>query len=306
MPYLNFNTVRPATKLVIIFFSIITFGIIVFFTGILIGKIVLGMHLDQVNDVLYGRYQLLTDWQLKFFQALQTIGFFIIPGIFLKWLFSSESEHYFNTSGKPGFRKIIFLLVLFIAGGPFINWLVELNQNISLPDSLSTMESNLRSVEDLYAQLSHRLLNANTLGVYFINILLIAILPAIGEELIFRGVFQKLFFEITHNIHVAVLITAILFSAIHGQFFGFLPRFFLGLMFGYLMVWSNTIWLPIAAHFINNALVVTAFFLGNRFNLNLSLESTGININYGIVLAVSACFIGTMLYMIRKYNPLNR
>jgi membrane protease YdiL (CAAX protease family) len=90
----------------------------------------------------------------------------------------------------------------------------------------------------------------------------IALIPAIGEELLFRGVIQGSIFKNT-NIHVAVLLTSIIFSAFHLQFYGFLPRMVLGILLGYSLAWSGSLWLPVLIHFINNgAAVVFAWFSG--------------------------------------------
>ncbi|TAF81977.1 MAG: CPBP family intramembrane metalloprotease, partial [Sphingobacteriales bacterium] len=91
-------------------------------------------------------------------------------------------------------------------------------------------------------------------------LLMIAILPAIGEELFFRGTIQNIFTALFKNPHVAVWLTAILFSAIHLQFYGFLPRMFLGALFGYLFIWGKSIWLPILGHFLNNGFAVIMAF----------------------------------------------
>jgi len=95
-----------------------------------------------------------------------------------------------------------------------------------------------------------------------INLLMIAILPAIGEELIFRGCFQNIFTRWTGNYHWGIWLAAILFSAIHMQFYGFIPRMLLGAMFGYMLVWGRSMWLPILAHLVNNGgAVITAYVL---------------------------------------------
>ena len=94
-----------------------------------------------------------------------------------------------------------------------------------------------------------------------------AILPAIGEELLFRGVFQRLLTEWTRNIHWGIILAALLFSFFHFEFYGFLPRFLLGVFFGYLFVWTSSIWVPILAHFTNNFIIVVYSFYqatGNR------------------------------------------
>jgi membrane protease YdiL (CAAX protease family) len=101
-----------------------------------------------------------------------------------------------------------------------------------------------------------------------LNVFMIAVLPAIGEELIFRGVFQKILCSLFKSGHLAVWATAFIFSALHLQFFGFIPRFILGLIFGYLFLWSGTLWLPVISHFVNNTVPTVAAYIhgfGNNF-----------------------------------------
>jgi len=101
-----------------------------------------------------------------------------------------------------------------------------------------------------------------------LNLFIIAILPAVGEEFFFRGVLQKILIRLFKSVHVAIWVTAFIFSAIHFQFFGFVPRFILGLIFGYLFFWSGTLWLPVISHFINNAVpVIMSYIQGmEKFN----------------------------------------
>lgn len=299
MPYINFNTARPALKLVIILFSMITIGIIVFFIGILLGRVIFWMHLDEVNSVLYGKLDMLTDWQLKYFQLMQSIGFFLVPGFFLYWIFSSPEKKYFEIRKSPGAYATFLILTALLVGLPFINWLIGVNQNIELPSFLSGFERSLQHKEETYAGLTERLLVAPNIGHLLFNLFMIAIIPAIGEEFIFRGVLQKLFKDVTGNIHISVFITALIFSAIHGQFYGLMPRFLLGIFFGYLMVWSGTIWLPVIAHFFNNAIAVIAYYLFTSGSL--SENSNFANRNSAAIILVSLVLFVVVILLLRRF-----
>ncbi len=120
--------------------------------------------------------------------------------------------------------------------------------------------------------------------------------------MLFRGLFQRLFTEWTHRIHLSIWISAILFSAIHFQFYSFLPRLFLGLIFGYLLEYTGTIWIPIVAHFVNNFVgVAVTYFIPSIESVNLIPDNLSVtNIIYGIF----GGFIGfTFVYLIiRKTN----
>ena len=110
------------------------------------------------------------------------------------------------------------------------------------------------------------IITGKTFGAMLFNLFMIAVLPAIGEEFIFRGVFQKILYNLIKNNHLAVWMTAFIFSAIHLQFYGFIPRLILGLAFGYLFLWSRTIWLPVIAHFVNNAVPTIGAWLSGPEN----------------------------------------
>ena len=159
-------------------------------------------------------------------------------------------------------KQVFFLIMSIISIQPFIVYTVYLNSEFifsvfgQLPEIISLFE-NMEEQANMFIQ---NLLNQQGYHNLAINIVLLAILPAIGEELFFRGVIQKKLTYIIINPHLAILITSIVFSAIHLQFFGFLPRLILGLVLGYFFYYSKNLWMPILAHFTHNALSVLALF----------------------------------------------
>lgn len=195
----------------------------------------------------------------KVIQISASIGMFVIPAILFARIESRNWRKYLKlNSFLPVFFILTFLLMFFSV--PLLEWTVELNKSMKLPGFLQGIEEWMRLKEDQTAEVTRQLLTMNTTGALLVNLFMLAVIPAIGEELIFRGCLQRLFHKLSNNYHIAIWVTAITFSAIHMQFFGFIPRMLLGAMFGYLLVWSNSLWLPILAHFINNATaVITAF-----------------------------------------------
>jgi membrane protease YdiL (CAAX protease family) len=135
-------------------------------------------------------------------------------------------------------------------------------------------------------------------GEFLIGLFVIAVLPAVGEEFAFRGWLQPAIQKITGNPHVAIWISAFLFSALHMQFFGFVPRMLLGGLFGYLMVWSNNLWVPIAAHFVNNGLSVLMIYLHQQGLVDMDVESTEA-LPWMYVIPVTVIFVGLMV-QVRK------
>jgi hypothetical protein len=137
------------------------------------------------------------------------------------------------------------------------------------------------------------------MGSFLFNMVMIAILPAIGEEIMFRGLIQRLLKEWLGNIHIAIFISALLFSAMHMQFYGFLPRMVLGMVFGYLFLWTGSLWIPIFAHFIQNGMVVVVTYLGQRGIIGGDYENFGASESILVILA-SLVISSVILFIIRK------
>ncbi len=208
---------------------------------------------------------------LKVLQALQTTFVFILPCLLCACLWDSQPMRYLQLDKPVKLFPACWVVGVMLLAIPAINLLSWCNQQITLPSFLSDLEMWMQAQEDNAAALTERFIKADTLGVLALNLLLMALLPAIGEELCFRGVIQKLLQPMniaSHNgqvsnkaIHISVWVSAILFSAMHLQFYGFIPRMLLGAFFGYLLVWSGSLWLPVLAHFTNNAVVILFYNL---------------------------------------------
>jgi uncharacterized protein len=207
---------------------------------------------------------------IKYFQLSQTLGLFLIPAVLMNFLFFDNEERFLSYNQ---FRKPIFILLLviisLIVSIPLISKLIEWNNSIHFPEFAGKFEALLKEMEEERNDLTERMLDGKQIKDLMYNIFLIAVLPALGEEFIFRGVLQQFLTRWFRNTHWAILITAILFSAIHFQFYGFVPRLLLGLYFGYLFYWGKNIWIPVFAHFINNSTAVILLFIENSKKINL-------------------------------------
>ena len=199
---------------------------------------------------------------LRLMQGLTSVGAFILPPLFLALAERKYKLDYFGEYKKHVPVKLIILTVaiMYIAA-PFTEWTIRVNQMLHLPDFLKGVEEWMRQKEDMLGRLTKQLLTMHSVPDLLVNLLVIALIPAIGEELLFRGCFQNIFTRITRNYHWGIFITAVLFSAIHFQFFGFFPRMLLGVLFGYLFAWSRSIWLAVLAHFLNNGTAVLGAYL---------------------------------------------
>jgi len=197
----------------------------------------------------------------RYMQVMSHIGLFIIPAAIFAMLVGRNLFKYYDGDRIPNYRGIIFSALIIVAAVPMVYFLMELNQQLSLPDSMSRIENWMRQAEDAAEVVTEQFLNVAGIQALLFNLFMIAIIPAIGEELIFRGAVQRILHQWTKNIHISVIIAAFLFSAMHFQFFGFLPRFVLGILLGYMFVLTGNIWVPIFAHFFNNAMGVMLYYV---------------------------------------------
>jgi len=236
---------------------------------------------------------------LKFFQILQSVGLFILPALIAGWLFERNTLVYNGLNKSPGGVLALLVLGIMMASLPAINWLSSLNEMMKLPAGLSGLEQWMKDTEEQAGKITEAFLDVTTVGGFLVNLLMIAIIPAIGEELFFRGILQRLLGEWFRNIHVAVFVTAFLFGAIHMQFYGLLPRVLLGLMFGYFYVWSESLWVPILAHFINNGAAVIVSFIAAKGMIDTKYEDFGATSNVYLII-ISFLATGFLLFMMRK------
>ena len=189
-------------------------------------------------------------------QLIASIGTFLLPALGMAWLCSASPKQYLSIRGIKDPRTWILTFVCMLLLTPVINLLGLLNQQMELPAFLAPVEEWMRAQEDLAERLTMTLLSDNHVEAIIANLIVIALAAGITEEFLFRGALQRVIGKYTTNPHTVIWIAAALFSAFHLQFYGFLPRMLLGAYFGYLLYWGKSIWLPVFAHFTNNAVAV--------------------------------------------------
>lgn len=228
---------------------------------------------------------------LKQMILLEKLCLFIFVPFTLAYFWSEEPLSYLKLSSKSKLSTFLLVIITMVVAIPGINLLTSFNQQLVLPDFMAPLESWMKSTETQLEETTLKMLNVNTIQALLYNIFLIAILTALGEELFFRGIIQKIFSE-RKNAIMAIWVAAFIFSAIHMQFYGFLPRMLLGAFFGYLVYWSGNLWLPIVAHFINNGLAVVFYYL--KFNgikvLDIDTIGTGESIYIGVISVILTAF----------------
>jgi len=205
---------------------------------------------------------------MQLLQTLQAIGFFIVPAIGFAQLASHKKWNYLQLDSKPKLLPLLVVVAMLLSAIPFINYMAEWNGKLPFPQWVYDSEKEAEGMMKAF-------LNFNTTGLLIFNLFMMAVLPAIGEEFMFRGILQKLVFKITDNKHAAIWISAIAFSAFHMQFLGFFPRMILGAMFGYMVMETGCLWYGIAGHFVNNATAVIVTYLINTKMIAPETETLG-------------------------------
>ena len=209
---------------------------------------------------------------LMILQATAHVSTYLIPPL-LYWAYI-ERRRLPDFQTRPFTPPQIWGLTLLavLAFMPLNGLIIEWNQGMKLPDALSGVEQWMRDKEDQLAGLTEYLTDFATPVQFVVALLVIGIIPAFGEEVLFRGVLQRKLTEHWANPHLAIWVAAALFSAIHVQFYGFIPRMLLGALFGYLYYWSGSLWVAIFAHFVNNGFMVLMLYLYHRKMVDYNIE----------------------------------
>lgn len=221
---------------------------------------------------------------MKLLQLIQSISLFIIPPFILAYFLSEKPLKFLQLERVPKRSDLFYVGLFMIIAIPFINLLGDLNQQLVLPKALAGLENWMKTAEKGASQLTEKFLNVHNLQGLFSNIFLIALIPALGEELFFRGTLQRVLKD-WKGVKTAIWISAVIFSAIHFEFYGFVPRMLLGAFLGYLLFWSENLWLPVTAHFINNLIAILFYyFKNNGYKLpDIDTVGTGNTLWLGIV-----------------------
>ncbi len=296
----SLSTAHPFSKIIFSLFIILVTFLLTFIIGFLIAIPIFQINISNLTNVLSNYNDPDNLSFLKYSQTIQAIGLFIVPAFIIAYIFNSNSVKYLKFN-SVSIRLLTLTIIILLASIPVINSLNVINEVMQFPDWLSGLENWMQEKEASAQTLTESFLRKDSVSSLMLNIIMIGALPAIGEELIFRGVFQRIFAEWTKNIHWGIIIAAFLFSAMHMQFYGFLPRFVLGIVLGYLFYWSGSIWIPIVGHFVNNTAAVLAYYFYSD-KITEEIESFGANPNSYGYLIVSIVIVGSLLYLFYKEN----
>lgn len=227
-----------------------------------------------LSSLMQNRFGVI-DLVLNLQVALQNIIVFAFPAFALAVFVSRKPINYLRLNCMPRAKSLLFLIVAIVVAMPAMNYIIDWNESIRLLESMSDIEQMLRQYEDMAKTTTDNLTKGKSFGGILVLILTVGCLTGFGEEVFFRGMFTRLIIDKPCNKHIAIWIGAFLFSLMHFQFYGFVPRMLLGGFFGYLMVWSGSLWLPIIAHAINNSLAIVSIYLCEQNILPVRLDEVG-------------------------------
>ncbi|MBF6598402.1 MAG: CPBP family intramembrane metalloprotease [Fermentimonas sp.] len=286
------NNASPGFKIAYLFI----FLLIGLFIAGAITKILLIIPIFDSDNVLVSLYvNTIT-------QSIFAIG---IPAILIVAWTNSNPLLYLKIRSESSInKKILFSVLIFIFSYIFASFLSVWNESIIFPEWLYDVEKVMRKMEDAALETTKLLLSGRTIGSLILNIIVISGLAAISEELFFRGALQQFIQEKFKNGHLSVWLTALIFSIVHFQFYGFFPRLFLGAILGYLFLYTRNLWIPIVLHFLNNATVIIINFFWRDTDWYYRIENITISYTY-ILLALVSLFTTILLFVVYKKSIKN-
>ncbi|MEP4535196.1 MAG: CPBP family intramembrane glutamic endopeptidase [Cyclobacteriaceae bacterium] len=295
------QTQKPWVLLIIlaayVFISLFVFQIIGILITLPLFNFDFGVMMDAIQNP-YGNPD--AKLPLLITQGATSIGAFIIaPLVFTKKYLNlsfTEVSEFKQALPLPVLMAAVIIFCFMIVNSVLIEW----NQGIVLPEWLSGLEKWARDFEDRAEALTKYLTAFDSLFYFLIALIVVAVVPAIGEELLFRGLIQNLFHKTLKNAHVAIWVSALLFALFHFQFYGLVPRMMLGVLFGYLYLWSGNLTLSMVGHFVNNAFSLSILYLSQTGSIDMNPEELESSPPYYVILLFLAAGI-FFLVLFRRY-----
>ncbi|QHL88311.1 CPBP family intramembrane metalloprotease [Nibribacter ruber] len=297
---------HPFVSLLLLTVFVIAGLFVGMFLAMVVNKALYGYGMMQMTEILQSPTDFPEGRQaMLLYQAITHLGGFTLGTLaFLK--FNAQAPFSFlspRTHVPAGLLLMSALLIVLIM--PANSWLIEWNVNFKFPEFLRAFEQDAKATEERLRVLTEYLTRFETVGSLIFGLVVVAVIPAIGEELVFRGVAQQELARWFKNPHVGIWLAAFLFGAVHFQFYGFFPRMALGAVLGYLYLWSKNIWVPIVGHFMNNGFTVLFLYLHQRGTVDVEIESTEAMPWYWSL--GSVVLSGAVLYVLQKgYNQVSQ
>ena len=254
-------------KIVFLLFFVVLGTLLFSLGGVALSKLIWHDAYDALSVAQQAHY-------VRFNQAMSMLGVWLAPALLFSYGHYRNVWRYNRADVLPSATLLKWTVLLAFLLLPAVYVLAYLNQSVHLPDFMTGVEEWMRAKEDKAEDILKVLTENSTVSSLLLNLLVMGVMPAVCEEFFFQGTLQPLLMRSMRNKHLAIWLTAFIFSAIHLQFFGFVPRFLLGAYLGYLFVWSGSLWLPIVAHMLHNVCSLLIQFAADHLGIDTEDPST--------------------------------
>ncbi|MCH8546979.1 MAG: CPBP family intramembrane metalloprotease [Cryomorphaceae bacterium] len=214
-----------------------------------------GISINQVPQVLADAN--MEEWRylMMYLQGGSSLGLFVGGALLYGYYAEQEQSIGFNWASQSNvytFFGVFVTLIVLLGLLPMVDLLERLNHMIVFPESLSFFETYLRERHDVLSEQIGALIHIESVSDFLLATLVLAVIPAVGEEWVFRGKLQGLLQRVTGSSHGGVWLTSLIFALFHQQFFALLPMMFLALFLSYIYAYTRSLWMVVAVHFVNN------------------------------------------------------
>lgn len=297
---------RKSWLLSLVVIVLVAFGVLIILQviALALSPALFGVSIEDIMGLMSGDFSAPNGRMAMFFiQGIGSgIGFWVAAYIISRFIDKADL-HWEVQIPRFTWKGASLVLLISLGGMLFNALLVYFNSKLVLPEFMSGLESWMKQTEEQLMELTKYLTDFQTIPEFLMGLLVIGVLAGIGEEMFFRGVLQPKMRLYTGSAHAGVWLTAIIFSAIHLQFYGFLPRVFLGAVFGYLYLFSGSLIYPILAHILNNSITIIMVYMANEGIIEFDMESTD-------TVSYPAAMIGLLgllagIYYFKKINRPN-
>lgn len=283
---------HPAIQLLYMVLLIFGCGIVISLFGLLLSYGIWGKDMDELTPGYY-----------RFMQLFNAIGVFLVPALLFSYLQRKRWFSYSQADCRPNNgMTLLYVAAASLCILPIAGMVVELGKLVPWPDFMAKWEKLMHEQQDSVDHVLEMMTADTHISTLILNLLVCALLPAVSEELFFRGSLQQLLHHWFKNSHAAIWVTGFIFSAIHLQIDGFVARWLLGVYLGYLLVWSGSLWVPILAHFLHNALSI---IIQHIVTVNGTITEENFTFSSILSTIVALLFLVFFIYLIYRSSHKN-
>jgi membrane protease YdiL (CAAX protease family) len=294
---------RKNWLLSLVVITLVAFGTLVLLQGISIALVpfLFQVSMEDLMSLVAGNYDIPNGrMALLFTQGVGSgLGFWAATWIVVRFLEKADLNWTKQLSRVNG-KNMALVTAMTVGGMLFNGLLMYWNSHLVLPEFLSGVEQWMRDMETQLMELTQFLTDFQSIPELLTGILVIGVFAGVGEELFFRGLIQPKMQGYFRSPHWGIWVTAFIFSAIHAQFFGFLPRVFLGALFGYLYHYTGSLFYPILGHILNNALTLLLVYGANQGFIDLDVQATDTVSYPGAIVGFLVLILGFLYF--KKVN----